>query len=53
MALWWKRTEDEHRLSMAELEKENDKLHKQIEALEQQAAFHEGIFMEIADVIYA
>ncbi len=53
MALWWKCTEDAHRLSMAELEKENERLHKQVESLEQQAAFHENIFMELAQEVYA
>ncbi|MBS5145920.1 MAG: hypothetical protein Q4A63_07250 [Butyricicoccus pullicaecorum] len=53
MALWWKCTEDAHRLSMAELEKENERLHKQVEALEQQAVFHEAIFMELAQEVYA
>ena len=30
MALWWKRTENAHRLSMAELEKENEQLKQQV-----------------------
>ncbi len=53
MALWWKRTEDAHRLSMAELEKENEKLRKQVSVLEQQTATHEGIFIELAEQVYA
>ncbi len=53
MALWWKRTDDGHRLSMAELEKENEGLRNQVEALEQQSTFHENLFMELAQEVYA
>lgn len=53
VALWWKCTEDAHRLSMAELEKENEHLRKQVEVLEQQSNFHENLFMELAEQVYA
>ena len=35
------------------LKKENEKLHKQVEALEQQSAFHENLFMELSQEVYA
>lgn len=39
--------------SREELQAENEKLRKQVETLEQQAAFHENLFMELAQEVYA
>lgn len=53
MAVVFHPTEGERLPTREELKKENEMLRKQVEALEQQASFHENLFMELAQEIYA
>ena len=48
MAVVFHPTEGERLPTREELKKENEMLRKQVEALEQQASFHENLFMELA-----